>query len=62
MLTAPVTKRYERHINDLAPAQLMCPLLTSGNPDNYKQFEKELGEIIFLKSPDALITFLQQNR
>jgi len=61
LLTAPVTKRYEKHINELR-SKIKAPIIASGNPENYKHFEGELGEMIFLSSPDDLIAFLQQNR
>lgn len=61
MLTAPVSRRYEDHINDIRNS-IDVPIITSGSEDNYRRFESALGEMIFLGSPAELVAFLQQHR
>ena len=61
ILTSPVTKKYKQHINALRE-RLEIPILTSGSPENFKVFEPAEGEIIFLRSPQDLVEFLQEHR
>ena len=58
ILTAPLSKKYERHIHNLV-LNLKIPLIASGSPGNFTILKKAAIEVVHLPSPDALVSFLR---
>lgn len=61
ILTSPVTRRYEQHIDELR-SNISVPILASGSQDNFNTFNQDKGQIIYLSTPDELVAFLHQTR